>query len=206
MNENLISKKELLEQTGISYGQLYRWKRKNLIPDDWFVRKSTFTGQETFFPKEKILARIDQIKNMKDDISLDDLAGIFSPGFSGIVMKKEDLLETKLISEKSLDCFVMKFGERKEFDFVMILYIYILERCFVSGEVDENDGKLILTILETIYPKFSGKNCILLMIKKDGVPICCLSEKVELYFDIDVRTICRIDINECIENLKLKLF
>lgn len=32
MEENLISKKELLEKTGISYGQLYRWKRKNIYP------------------------------------------------------------------------------------------------------------------------------------------------------------------------------
>lgn len=48
MDPNLISKKELLELTGISYGQLYRWKRKNLIPEDWFIRRATFTGQETF--------------------------------------------------------------------------------------------------------------------------------------------------------------
>ena len=52
MDEELISKKELLELTGISYGQLYRWKRKGLIPEDWFIRKSTYTGQETFFSAE----------------------------------------------------------------------------------------------------------------------------------------------------------
>ena len=34
MDETLISKKELLDLTGISYGQLYRWKRKGLIPED----------------------------------------------------------------------------------------------------------------------------------------------------------------------------
>ncbi|TDT46060.1 uncharacterized protein DUF4004 [Fonticella tunisiensis] len=59
MDQDLTSKKELLELTGIPYGQLYRWKRKKLIPEGWFIRKSTFTGQETFFPKEKILARFD---------------------------------------------------------------------------------------------------------------------------------------------------
>ena len=31
MEEKLISKKDLLELTGISYGQLYRWKRKKII-------------------------------------------------------------------------------------------------------------------------------------------------------------------------------
>lgn len=51
MEEDLISKKQLLDLTGISYGQLYRWKRKQLIPEEWFIRKSTFTGQEPFFQR-----------------------------------------------------------------------------------------------------------------------------------------------------------
>lgn len=79
MTQELISKKDLLELTGISYGQLYRWKRKNLIPEAWFIRKSTFTGQETFFPKKEILVRIDNILHQKDDLSLDELADRFSP-------------------------------------------------------------------------------------------------------------------------------
>ena len=50
MDENLITKKELLELTGISYGALYRWKRMKLLPDEWFIHRSTFTGHETFSP------------------------------------------------------------------------------------------------------------------------------------------------------------
>lgn len=59
MGEELISKKELLERYGISYGALYRWKRKGLIPEEWFLKKATVTGQETFFPKELICERVD---------------------------------------------------------------------------------------------------------------------------------------------------
>jgi DNA-binding transcriptional MerR regulator len=76
--ERLISKKEVLEKMGISYGQLYRWKRKGLIPEVWFVRRSTFTGQETFFPRHKILERIARIKDMKDEHPLDDLAELIT--------------------------------------------------------------------------------------------------------------------------------
>ncbi len=47
-------KKELLDATGISYGQLYRWKRERLIPDQWFVKRSAFTGQETFLPRRAV--------------------------------------------------------------------------------------------------------------------------------------------------------
>ena len=77
-DEHLISKKDVLEKMGISYGQLYRWKRKGLIPEIWFVRRSTFTGQETFFPEDKIVERIERIKNMKGEHALDDLADVIS--------------------------------------------------------------------------------------------------------------------------------
>src|SRR3989337_2745815 len=81
--ENLISKKDVLLQTGISYGQFYRWKRKGLIPESWFIRKSTFTGQETFLPREKILERLQKIQSLKDGHSLEELAQVLAPEVSG---------------------------------------------------------------------------------------------------------------------------
>ena len=57
-NEELISKKALLEKYDISYVALYRWKRKGLIPEEWFIKKATVTGQETFFPRELICQRV----------------------------------------------------------------------------------------------------------------------------------------------------
>ena len=75
MEQDLLSKKELLERYGISYGALYRWKRKGLIPEDWFIKKATVTGQETFFPKALICERVEMILGQKEEISLDDLAG-----------------------------------------------------------------------------------------------------------------------------------
>ena len=74
MEQTLISKKELLQKNGISYGALYRWKRKGLIPEEWFIKKSAVTGQETFFPEALICQRIELIQSQKDDLSLDDLA------------------------------------------------------------------------------------------------------------------------------------
>lgn len=73
-DENLISKKALLEKYQISYGALYRWKRKGLIPEDWFIKTSTPTGQETFFPRGKIFERVELILSAKEDILLDDIA------------------------------------------------------------------------------------------------------------------------------------
>ncbi len=72
--EEYISKKEVLTRYGISYGALYRWKRMGLIPEDWFVRKSTQTGQETFFPKQRICERVEEIMALKNESSLEELA------------------------------------------------------------------------------------------------------------------------------------
>ena len=78
MDSELISKKELLELYEISYGALYRWKRKGLIPEEWFIKKSTVTGQETFFPRQLICERMELIKKQKDDVSLEELSKLFS--------------------------------------------------------------------------------------------------------------------------------
>ena len=80
MEENLITKKELLEITGISYGALYRWKRMKLLPDEWFIHRSTFTGHETFFPRDKVLERVAEIQRLKESMSLDEIARLFQPG------------------------------------------------------------------------------------------------------------------------------
>lgn len=70
--DNLISKKELLDMYSISYGALYRWKRMGLIPEDWFIRRSTSTGQETFFRREQIIPRMELI--LERGASLEELA------------------------------------------------------------------------------------------------------------------------------------
>ena len=51
MDEKWISKKELLEKYAISYGALYRWKRKGLIPEEWFVKKSDRHRAGNLFPR-----------------------------------------------------------------------------------------------------------------------------------------------------------
>lgn len=73
MEQELISKKDLLAKYGISYGALYRWKRMGLIPEDWFLKKSAVTGQETFFPRGLICERVELILGKKD-VSLEELA------------------------------------------------------------------------------------------------------------------------------------
>lgn len=95
--EDLISKREVLERYGISYGALYRWKRLGLIPEDWFIKKSTVTGQETFFNREQICQRVELILDRKESTSLEELAEILAG------KRKEQQSRRKLILENGFD-------------------------------------------------------------------------------------------------------
>ena len=85
-----ITKKELLEEMNISYGQLYRWKRMGLIPESWFIKRPASTGQETILPRKKIKARIKDIQKGLEKQSLDSLAAkySFSPDREVITLEK----------------------------------------------------------------------------------------------------------------------
>ncbi len=90
--EEWISKKELLAETGISYGQLYRWKREGLIPESWFVKRSAFTGQETFLPRERALERIRYILDRREGHSLEDIRRQLCPPADSRVYEAETLM------------------------------------------------------------------------------------------------------------------
>ena len=206
MNQDLISKKDLLDLTGISYGQLYRWKRKNLIPEDWFVRKSTFTGQETFFPKEKILDRIEKIQTMKENLSLDDLANMFSPNVTEISLSKEGIIQRGIASEPVVRFFIEQHQEIAEFRFSKILFVYILEKILQSGEVSLEEGKMVLHVLNEHYETMKNKNGELIFIRKLGVSTCFLFSSVEdIYFDQGTKIVIRLPLMNCTEELKTKL-
>jgi hypothetical protein len=206
MEYNLISKKELLDLTGISYGQLYRWKRKKLIPEEWFIKKSSFTGQETFFPKDKVLDRINKITNMKDDLSLDEIANVFTPSLTEVFLSGEELKKRGLITDMTLNIYVNLNGDEKIFSFEKILYMYILEKFIKSGEVSLEEGKNILSEIKENYINVKDRNFDVLLIRKFGVAICLLiSYPNEIIMENSAKLVHRVNILKCIEELKLKV-
>jgi hypothetical protein len=206
MDEVLISKKELLDLTGISYGQLYRWKRKGLIPEDWFIRKATFTGQETFFPRSQVLARIDKIKNMKEDISLDDLADVFSPAQGEVSLTAEEAAARGVATAEVLRLFLSDRGGDGPLDFSDALQAHIFSQALVSGEVSLDEARLMLDVLRTVSIRQGGAPTELYLTRKLGV-FCCFaaSPPCEVCLDRDMRLVRRIHLPSVTEALKLKL-
>jgi DNA-binding transcriptional MerR regulator len=206
MEDDLISKKELLELMDISYGQLYRWKRKGLIPEEWFIRKSTYTGQETFFPKGRVLQRIERIKNMKDDISLDDLADVFSPDLEEVSLKPDELERRGIITGEVLNIYRQYREGLQDFGFNDILTAFILGRLITAGDIGLDEGRQLLDVMGEGLIKFKGEASEVYLLRKLGVFSCfMLSPPCRICLDKGSKLIARININAVIEELKLKL-
>lgn len=206
MEENLISKKELLELTKISYGQLYRWKRKKLIPEDWFIKKSSFTGQETFFPRDKILERVKRINNMKDEASLDDLAEIFSSKLSDVMLTGSEILKRKIIIENVIQICYPNEKLDKIYSFNEVLYMDVVQRYLIDGSISIEESKIVFETIKNSYSNYLEKNCEIVFIRKMGIGISMiLALPNQIYFESLAKVIMRLQINKCIEELKLKL-
>lgn len=205
MNEELISKKELLEKTNISYGQLYRWKRKGLIPEDWFIRKSTYTGQETFFPRSQILSRIDRIKNMKDDASLDELADVFAPKQGTGKQSPSAIIERGIVSADVMKLYLEARGDDKALDFGEMLTVYIFSSALTSGDINLSEAKQMLEVYHTSAIKYDGTASELYLTRKLGTFSCfAVSPSALVCFDKDTKLVRKIDITTAMEELKLK--
>ncbi|GAA0677565.1 MULTISPECIES: YhbD family protein [Clostridium] len=204
MEENLISKKELLEKTGISYGQLYRWKRKNIIPEEWFIKKSSFTGQETYFPEDKILERIEKIKAMKDELSLEELANMFSPKPTSVNLSKEEVLEKGILSQNAINIYE-DMGKVIE-NFESILQVYIMENLLMTGEITLDEGKALLSILVKENENINGVNYNILLVRKLGISIWMVGEFSEnVFIEPQGKIVIKKAIGDFVEELKVKL-
>ena len=187
-----ISKKDLLILTGISYGQLYRWKRKGLIPEAWFNKRASFTGQETYFPKDLVIERIDKILELKDDRSLEELSKIINSS----EIRKYSLEELKLTN------------------------IFINNDIFSLTKADEIafTEVVILKIIDNIYQEIESEKCMLefyqyltsktitdyqeIYINTNGNSIKCILTKANS-ITYNFHDFQKIDLKQLINNLKL---
>lgn len=206
VEEELISKKDLLKETGISYGQLYRWKRKNLIPEEWFIKKSAFTGQETFFPKERILERINKIMNMKDDLSLDDLAEQFSSKPKELNLDSETLVLNNIVSRNIVTLYENIFGEKVSFSFDDILHMRMAEKYLQLGEISFDEAKDLITTLQGNYEKLKDKDYEVMLVRKFGVGLTFIAAAPsEIYLESGGKLVLKTAASAFVEKLKSKI-
>lgn len=160
---SLISKKDLLTTTGISYGQLYRWKRQGLIPEEWFIKKASYTGQETFFPREAILSRVETILQLKDAYSMEQLADMFTKGSEkGLGLSPEELAAIEELPSEWRDC-LPQLMQRDA-----ISWDDVVAAVFIAGCADPTAEEKLDLLGRMPYPIPSGDSGAIALIKVDG--------------------------------------
>ena len=207
MEAELISKKDLLLAAGISYGQLYRWKRKGLIPEEWFVRKSTFTGQETFFPRDQVLARIEKIKSMKEeDVSLDSIAEAVSTSLGETSLTAEEVAANGVVSAQAVALYREVHPGEAPLGFGELLTAYVLDRLLQTGDVGLDEGRMVVRGLEETYSGCEGKSCDFVLVRKMGLSTCfVVTSSAEIAFESGTKVVARLGLASCIEELKTRI-
>lgn len=200
----LISKKDLLAMTGISYGQLYRWKRAGLIPDEWFIKQSAYTGQETFFPRDQIQSRIQSIQELKDKYSLDELARMFSPEVSERTFVQEDLAQIQEIDQELLGIFMNAFGKKDFLYTELVLMVVLSEMRLEVNLTHAKVGELILGMKNTVS-KLKTTGMVLVLIENEGNYFTAIYQNpAQIYFDERFDIVKEVNIDEVANRIKLQ--
>ncbi len=215
MTEELISKKDVLESTGISYGQFYRWKREGLIPESWFIRKSTFTGQETFLPKAKILERLEKIKSMKDGHSLDEIANLLSPEVKDRRFAREELIQMGWAAPEVLAYYEQIRKEEGPYNFRDIFYLVIIERLRQRELTHEEIELALSTLLSSDFGRLQQKDFAwtLVVFRKEvaGQLLtklkvgACVLHAGDCLFDPQTQIVAKLELHKIVEEVKPKL-
>ena len=203
--DELISKKELLSLTKISYGQLYRWKRMNIIPEDWFIKKSMPTGQETFFKREKILERIQTVLSMKDDVSLEEIAELFNKKETEKSISIQEIEEKSNISKMVLDVFASISDNKQLLGRSDLIIINIIEKYLVNSVITLDELKNLMHMLEVHFDKLYSAEGKIILYRKLGVAIVlgCKNEE-DLIVDPGAIKIIEIDLQKEVSEMGRK--
>ena len=200
----MLFRSDLLKTTGISYGQLYRWKREGLIPEEWFVKRSSPTGQETYFPQEKILKRIHAIQQLKDSYSLEELARILTPEVSNRLFCEEDL---EHFDELDIDVAAdfMDAMSKDSFVFLEVLVMIALSQAMVDSAITEEERTHAVSFLSKRMSELHSADYVLELLQAQGhLYVLLKKEGSEVYLDDGLVAIRSIHLNELSNAIKLK--
>ena len=203
--DEMISKSEILDRTGITYGQFYRWKRMGLIPEAWFHRQSTFTGQEAFLPRAKVLERIERINELKGDHSLDEIAAMLSPDLVRKTYPIAEVEEMDWLSKQALHLFRGVRRGEGTFAFDELVYIGVVGRLQDRGDLVQEQIELAARCLIASFEALgSDEGRHLTLARRNSVSQTVLHSG-RCYFDPDTEVLVTVDLDGVVEDIKLNL-
>ena len=129
---------------------------------------------------------------MKEDLSLEDIAGKFSPLPSEVRLSANEMIERKIASQNVLDIYFRTHRVLENFSFEDIFAVHVMNKLLNSGNLNLEEVSGAVNTLQEWYPKFEGRAYELIVIRKLGIAACVLIPPVPpVYFDADSKIIVR---------------
>jgi DNA-binding transcriptional MerR regulator len=191
--------------TGISYGQLYRWKRQNLIPESWFIKQSSVTGQETYFVKDLILKRVEFILEHKDQYSLEELATMLSPEQADRSYTSDEVRRLEGIDSAVVTQFE-RVLEKAQFTYLELLFITTVSQ--VKQELQPSDDVItdLVWSIRDWLPHQRSASCRLVVCKRGEQIFTLLIDQDSTVFpDTKTERLNSYDLSVLSQELKLQL-
>jgi len=200
-----ISKKDLLEKTGISYGQLYRWKRERLIPEEWFVKRSATTGQETYFPREQILDRVEAILELKEEHSLEEIRNILASEYSALLGRKR--IESLGILPEGLINRLDYLKEKQEFRRGELAFMVMVIEVAKERDLSEDERDILLERSLPLLDQDRSASSVVFVIDAAGkLYVLIAREGKHPLFDSDIEVVRTASLPDLVAKLKIGRF
>ena len=145
-----------------------------LIPESWFIHKATATGQETFLQRDRVLARIERIQDLKGELTVEQLQEIFSPNVKSFCIPIQDFINLNLVSKIAMTVFSSCFPEKKNMMFDDVFGVYVIDHLMRLSGIYLEDAKQVLRMLSKYLANQPSKEYQLLLLRKLGVPMTML--------------------------------
>lgn len=157
---------------------IIQMEEKKIIPEEWFIKKSVSTGQETFFPMEKILVRIREILSLKDESSLDELANIFSNNVKSAEILRKYIIEQNIVPLMVLEKFEETRGSKEKYSSEELVLILIFDYLINSSMVSFEEASDLINAIEVGYEDIKEGEKLILK-RKLGILFYYLSSRSE---------------------------
>ena len=87
---------------------------------------------------------------------------------SMVSMSKDDLLRRNIVTGATLDLCTQLYGNVEVFAFEKILFLYVLDKALQSGDINIEEGKLLLSTLTENYARYRREKLRDCIPEKDG--------------------------------------
>lgn len=116
------------------------------------------------------------IVNMKEEVSLDDMAKMFSADIEEEHMEIGKLIKNKVIDEAAMGLYktIRGIGQIKEMK--QIVSSKILSDEVVSGKITLEEGKILLNFIESHFSRLIGESARIYLFRNMGLPFVMESE------------------------------